>query len=823
MKPIYPLSIILALSASVSADGSAWRMHPTFEGEMTHVIETPEYVYFVNRVLPKDNKVIPDYMTMFRLDKEGEEIQNITTDNYLPVTSLYEVMRNSGKGYIMTLGSDYSISLLYDNGDVKDIPAYRQASITESKDVNALTPDAAHDNVYMATGFGYVVLNDKKYEIADSRNYGSPLKSVARIGDNIIILTNGALLSAPVSHPRFSLSDYKTVKQIAAPLGLYPLSESKCVLLAQMGSSSRMYILSLDAQGEVVMDQGVDGQYTYVEYNDEGLTLNSRNDVKQVNKDGSYVSIPRPEGWTGGIFATRNNRDFWFGEGGNGLLGMRYDANSGWTRTQDFIIPDAPAPFLSTCMMEHPTEGLLVSNFGNWGDNYNYAGKSPLLLSGYKDGRWNADAFRSASPQPTVIVNPFGFAVDPDNPNYIYSSSLHSGMARLNLEDPADVIHFVSPSHATGNETGYVPLIPNQPSIKDWSCSMTTPRFDSYGNLWSMHANYDFSGDKLLSVYCWEAADRKGTVSATDIRLPKLVMISGAGPAHAGDMNPLLTKRNKNLLVFWKNSGKPDLMVVDTGGTPTDTNDDRREMLVSPVDQDGNTVDVADMNVMFEDPSTGYVWVGYSGGVFYFDPHTLLEGSPRINRVKVARNDGTNLADYLLNEVDITSITADGYGNKWLGTNGAGLVCTTSDGRTILEEVTRDNSDLPSDEISLVKYIPSSNSLMISTRQGLCEYTLKSRGNAGDEEEVKVYPNPVRPEYSGYITIDGLRDGSLVKIVDGGGNIVKELGPVSGSTVEWDGTNLHFSKVSSGVYFILSSGGDSDSSFANVGKVLVVK
>lgn len=822
MKRLFPLSILIALGAPVNAGAADWRMHPTFDGEFTHVIETPDYVYFTNRVLPQRNNLFPDYITMFRYDKEGNEVQNLSTDNCLPTTILYDILRNPEKKYILALGSDYSISFLYDNGDVKALPAYKLASMSEPKDVNSITPDAAHDNVYMATDFGYIVINDKKIEIADSRNYGVSLKSVARIGDTILVLTSeGALLAAPAASPRLSLSDYTPVSTVPFPMGLYPLSTTKCVMLDTGGG--RMTLLNVDGEGKVTLDEPLGRLFLGVEYTDEGLTLNTSIQIIKIDKEGNRTTFPRPVSTGQGILAPRSERDAWYGEQRKGLAEMRLDETEDWVPAISFMAPDAPSPFVSTCMALHPTEGLLISNLGQTGVNYNYGANSPLLLSGYKDGRWkNLSAAYTAPEQPVVIYNPYGFSIDPDNPKYIYASSRHSGMARLNIEDPSDIIHFVNPSHAAAKEPGYVALLPDMPSMNSWSCSMSVPQFDSYGNLWSMYANYDYQKERILSVYCWEAADRKATKSATDIRLPKLVQISDGEPAHAGHLIPLVSSKNKNLLVFWKNSGDPSIMIVDTNGTPTDTSDDRKQTLSSITDQDGNSVDLSGTNLLYEDRSTGNVWIGYQGGVVYFDPSSVMNGSSRVNKVKVARNDGTNLADYLLNEVSVTSICVDGAGNKWFGTKGGGLVCTTSDGRTILEELTIDNSDLVSNDISTVAYNPASNSLMISTREGLCEYFLKSGGTAEDKLEVKIYPNPVRPEFSGYITIEGLRDGSLVKIVDGGGNMVKELGPVSGYSAQWDGTNMHFQRVSSGVYYIFESGGDGDTSFANVGKLLIV-
>lgn len=60
-------------------------------------------------------------------------------------------------------------------------------------------------------------------------------------------------------------------------------------------------------------------------------------------------------------------------------------------------------------------------------------------------------------------------------------------------------------------------------------------------------------------------------------------------------------------------------------------------------------------------------------------------GNVVVNRVKVPRNDGTNLADYLLDGVSVNDIAIDGANRKWFGSSTSGLYLTSSDGSEILE------------------------------------------------------------------------------------------------------------------------------------------
>ncbi|MDE5886911.1 MAG: T9SS type A sorting domain-containing protein [Muribaculaceae bacterium] len=821
MRRLIPLSFLLVAFSAMS--NPSWIIHPTFDGEITHIIETPEYVYYTSRTLPPDNNITPNYVSLFRYDKEGEETIALSNANLLNNGVIFDVIRNPEKGYIFTVDCDFGINIIYDDGKNIYIPDYKNANISQSKSVRTLTPDQSKGHIYMATDFGYVVINDVKHEIADSRNYGVAVQSVARLGKHLLLLSGNKLLVAPVDEPRFSLSDYTGVKEFYVPIGLYPLSENKCLLLSNGGAPHYLYLLSVNENGEIEIGEPWVGNFSGLEYTDDGVIMTTPDFLMRIDKEGQQTTANWPETLSTGKGTSGNFRDFWIADSRKGLKGLKLDQEKGWSLTFDYIAPNAPSPFLSSCMAQHPTEGLLVGNLGRDRANMDYVGKSPILISAYKDGRWsNLSAAYTAPEEPVVIEDPYGFSIDPDNPDYIYASSLHSGFARINLRDAKDVIHFVAPSHKNENETGYVPLLPDVASLENWSSSCSTPRFDSYGNLWTIYANYDLAKEYKLPLYCWEASDRKASKTAADVMLPKILYVDNIAPIHGEDLFPLVTSRNRNYLLYASLLWDSLIVLIDTAGTPTDPSDDRNVFWDHFVDQDGNEFEVHNIEQIYEDPATGYVWVGHSAGVFYFDPGTLISGAPRAIRIKVARNDGTNLADYLLHNVIVNDIVSDKEGNKWLATSGAGLVRTTSDGKKILEEYTTSNSPIPDNNILSLGYIRDTNSIVASTLKGLAEYRIGDNGGMAAGSEVKVYPNPVRPGYSGYITIEGLEDGALVKIVDAGGNMVKELGPVNGEKIEWDGTNLHFKKLNSGVYFILESSGDGTNNFSKVGKILMI-
>jgi len=74
-------------------------------------------------------------------------------------------------------------------------------------------------------------------------------------------------------------------------------------------------------------------------------------------------------------------------------------------------------------------------------------------------------------------------------------------------------------------------------------------------------------------------------------------------------------------------------------------------------------------------------------------------------------------------------------------------------------------------------------------------------------ENVRAYPNPVRPNFNGVVVIDGLTARANVKITDITGNLVYEDTSVGGS-IEWDTTAFGRHRVASGVYLILITAED---------------
>lgn len=98
---------------------------------------------------------------------------------------------------------------------------------------------------------------------------------------------------------------------------------------------------------------------------------------------------------------------------------------------------------------------------------------------------------------------------------------------------------------------------------------------------------------------------------------------------------------------------------------------------------------------------------------------------------------------------------------------------------------------------------------MIATDLGLCSF----QGDAStafptlEKGNIKVYPNPVRPEYNGRVVVTGLTLNAEVKIVTVGGQLVRR-GTSTGGTFTWDVCNDRGRRVAPGVYYIMAATAD---------------
>ncbi|MBR3115219.1 MAG: Por secretion system protein, partial [Bacteroidaceae bacterium] len=272
----------------------------------------------------------------------------------------------------------------------------------------------------------------------------------------------------------------------------------------------------------------------------------------------------------------------------------------------------------------------------------------------------------------------------------------------------------------------------------------------------------------------------------------------------------------------WAGTYQAGIACLNYNGTLSNKADDQFNLCTTFTDQNGTTTQLS-LLYHFALDHDGKLWIGTDQGVFVLeDPTTIFNTKQTFRRPLIPRNDGTNYADYLLDGVPVKCIVVDGANRKWMGTTNNGLYLVSEDGLEILEHFTAENSPLLSNTILSLALRPDNGLLMIGTDKGLNSY----RGDATEpaeklkESNIKVFPNPVRPDFDGKIRITGFTADSDIKITTTTGLLVAQ-GTSLGGTFIWDGRNKAGDRVATGIYLVIAS--DADAKDGVVAKILMVK
>ena len=152
----------------------------------------------------------------------------------------------------------------------------------------------------------------------------------------------------------------------------------------------------------------------------------------------------------------------------------------------------------------------------------------------------------------------------------------------------------------------------------------------------------------------------------------------------------------------------------------------------------------------------------------------------------------------------VEAIAVDGANRKWVGTGSSGLFLISADGADQIHNFTTANSPLLDNKVSDLAIHPVSGEVFVASEKGLISYRSEATEPEPALEQLGVFPNPVKPGYSGLITIKNLTSNSYVRITDNVGNLIFETTSLGGQAT-WDGRNKQGVNVPSGVYLVFAA------------------
>ncbi len=217
----------------------------------------------------------------------------------------------------------------------------------------------------------------------------------------------------------------------------------------------------------------------------------------------------------------------------------------------------------------------------------------------------------------------------------------------------------------------------------------------------------------------------------------------------------------------------------------------------------------------------GNIWTGTNQGPLMLTAEQQ-QSNDGFTQIIVPRNDGSNYGDYLLNGISVTAIAVDGGNRKWMGTESNGVYVISSDNDTEVAHYTKATSGLLSDRIESIAIDGQTGRVYIGTEEGLCSIVTDATEPVEEVEKanVTIFPNPVTPDYTGSVTIQGLSYNAEVRIVNTAGSLVAR-GRSTGGTFVWDGCDSKGRRVASGIYHVLVA--TSIGSRSTIGRIAIVR
>jgi hypothetical protein len=784
MKHIITLVIaLMSILAQAQSDYGQWILHPIFAGEnITNCIDAGDEVYYLSSG------------NLYRYDKSTQENEHLNRANYLSDSGVKNIYFNQDKNYILVAYQNSNIDVIdVRSGDVNNISDIKNADITTSRSINDITFD--NDNhAVVATDFGFVILNLKKYEVQSSFISDNAMASAMILAGNLVVNQGGKFFYAPATKHIQQMSDFSMV-QVGLVGPVVPLDDNRFFVLA----SNQLALVTVTETGDKLSfskSQVVSGKPIAAhKMSDGGYVVSFADADYYYTTSAAGDNAVRHEG--AGIYSSLEGGDNMWVLDSEGLKHI-----SGGTVTAN-ITPNAISIASYPFWMAYDTandkfyltstsDNAVLDNILDLGVDIALANKTQFNTY---DGNFWKDVTPEEMPQPdaegSYCCN--WFVLSPNEANTYYFSTRKKGVVKVT--DGKIVAWYNS------ENCGFIP-----------KTRMPALRFDSQGNLWIVQTQDTEHPVRVLTP----AKQAKTQISAQDFIYNNSNHISNLYhnsfkraqfAIGAGDTKVFTSGHYQKPIVIWNNNSDLSLnhsISFASGTLP---------------DQDGKNLAWYDIRCLTADLN-GLVWMGTTTGVIAFNPSKAFDADFCVNHIKVPRNDGTNLADYLLDGQTINCIAVDGANRKWIGTKDSGLFLVSADGQTVLKNFNANNSVLGSNQIYYVCCDPTSNAVFVSTPLGVAEYKSDATPGQSSFSNIYAYPNPVRPDYGGPINITGLMENSLVKITDPSGNVIRSL-KSTGGMVSWDGCNYNGDLVPTGVYTILAS--QADGSGGGTAKVLIVR
>jgi streptogramin lyase len=503
--------------------------------------------------------------------------------------------------------------------------------------------------------------------------------------------------------------------------------------------------------------------------------------VKVYDQDLMQVAIIQSNqfaGFTGSFTcATVINNKIFIGTNTDGMI----EVDLGNPLNFQFVKPDGP--LLNNIFRIKKSSTKLWTLYGKYDRLYNpYNPNPPYVPFQYpisyfsSENGWDFIPFNELFDARSLSDISF----NPSNDEELYISSFYSGLLKIVDKIPVQIYN------ATNTGPNGLQSIPGQVPN---DVRINGPAIDKNGNIWVTNSLVNNGLAVLRTSGSWQSYD------FTNI-IPN---------ANTNSYGSLIVDRNDTK---W---------IPSINGSLIAFNETVNKTMVIKTGTEGNLPD-SDVRCVKLD-NRNQLWIGTAKGLRIIQNISQFLTQDQIQtRDIIILEDG--LAQELFYNQFILDIEVDGANRKWVSIANSGVYLISSNGQETIFHFTTQNSPLPSNMVNDIEIDQVTGEVFFATENGMISFKGTSTSPKDNLSQVYVYPNPVRPEFTGTIKIASLTDKAIVKITDIEGNLVFET-TSSGGTIEWDTTAFGKYKVASGVYMIFISAEDGIET--TVKKVMIIR
>ncbi|MBC7382404.1 MAG: hypothetical protein H7296_05335 [Bacteroidia bacterium] len=706
---------------------------------------------------------------LFTFQTDDASIERLSKVNGLSDVEVTLVRHNPEKNCTVIIYQNANIDIIdHKTNAIYNIPDIFIKNIIGLKRINHLS--FFENKVYLACSFGIVVLDiDRKQTITDYQKLGPEgtqleFFSVSIFNNSIYGCTQKGIFTASLDANNLNFyGNWKVINPAKATLSEVFKGELYVVIDSVLNT--------FDGSTNIWTPFSPKMNVNSMQLVNQKLVLVSPQQILIKNSDGSSKSFAK--------YSFRNDATL----DARGYLSM-VDNTYGLTidrpesNNTDYYYPNGPTA--KTFGKMTFANGKLWVAGGSVNERWD-----PLVYNSSKFYTYSNNTWFNYTNENTPIINTASdFIVVKKNPkgNDMYISSFGTGV--FEIENELVVKKFddsnSSLQHLSVTDTTYKPLL---------SGGMD---FDNNGNLWvsNFGVNKPISVKtpaKWYSFYVGTGGNEFGWLTCDDY--------------------------NNKWVLSLKDKG---ILVYNDNGTISNSNDDSYKYLTKETGQGAlpsNSVLCVSKDL------NGEMWIGTTQGL------TILSNPGNIFNTKNTSFDARQIIikvgsnyEIFLGKEQINCIKVDPSNRKWIGTpNGAWLV--SEDGYTVIKNFTISNSPLLSANVIEIGIDETSGEVFFGTEKGIISYMGDATNGSASFGQVEIFPNPVRPEYTGLISLRGLALSATVKFTDIEGNMVYETS-ANGGFATWDGRNFSGRRVSTGVYLIFSA--NKDGSQTHVGKLLFI-